>query len=191
MKRAETQPRGADAEKQLAAFIDKFDVPHQRLIRAVRKALRTRFPTAYELAYDNYNFFVIGYSPTERPSDAIVSIAAAANGVGLCFIQGARLPDPQKVLVGSGKQTRFIRLPSAAVLDRPEVKALLAAAAADSKTPFPSSGRGKLVIRSVSAKQRPRRKLARLRPMSERLRDGDDIAAFYAQGLERDRLAAG
>src|SRR6186713_2494164 len=27
--------------------------------------------------------------------------------------------------------------------------------------------------------------------MSERLRDGDDIAAFYAQGLERDRLAAG
>jgi len=87
-----------------------------------------------------------------------VSIAAAANGVGLCFINGARLPDPQKVLVGSGTQTRFIRVPSAAVLDRPEVAALLSAAVADSKTPFPSRGRGKLVIRSVSAKQRPRRK---------------------------------
>jgi hypothetical protein len=110
------------------------------------------------MAYDNYNFFVIGYSPTERPSDAIVSIAAAANGVGLCFIRGASLPDPKKILVGSGKQTRFIRLESADVLQRPEVEALLAAASARARTPFPARGRGSLVIRSVSAKQRPRRK---------------------------------
>ena len=98
---------------------------------------------------------------TRAQPAAVVSIAAGANGVGLCFMQGARLPDPQKVLVGSGKQTRFIRLPSATVLDRPEVKALLAAAAADSKTAFPLRGRGKLVIRSVSSKQRPRRKMVR------------------------------
>ena len=155
------QPAADDPEARLEQFIEKFEPDRQTLIRAIRRKLRKRFPTGTELAYDNYNFFVIGYSPTERPSDAIVSIAAAANGVGLCFIQGARLPDPQKVLVGSGKQTRFIRLPSAAVLDRPEVKALLAAAAADSKTAFPLRGRGKLVIRSVSSKQRPRRKMVR------------------------------
>jgi len=59
------------AEKQLTGFVNKFEPKHRSLIRAVRKALRERFPTAYELAYDNYNFFVIGYSPTERPSDAI------------------------------------------------------------------------------------------------------------------------
>src|SRR6476659_10828753 len=100
----------ADAEEQLRRFIDKFDAQHQTLIRAVRKRLRKRLPTAYELVYANYNFFVIGYSPTERPSDAIVSIAAAANGVDMCFLHGARLPDPKKVLRGSGKQTRFIRL---------------------------------------------------------------------------------
>jgi hypothetical protein len=150
-----------DAETRLQHFIEKFEPEHQTLIRAVRRKLRKRFPTAIEMAYDNYNFFVIGYSPTDRPSDALVSIAAGANGVGLCFIQGARLPDPQKILVGSGKQTRFIRLPSAAVLDRPEVEALLAAAVADANTAFPSGGRGKLVIRSVSAKQRPRRKSPR------------------------------
>jgi len=74
-----------DAERQLAAFIRKFSPIDQRLIRAVRTALRKRFPTANELVYDNYNFFVIGYSPTERPSDAIVSMAARANGVGLFF----------------------------------------------------------------------------------------------------------
>src|SRR3977135_92158 len=97
------------AEEQLRSFVGKFAPPHQAMIRAARKALRKRFPTANELVSDNYNFFVIGYGPTERPSDCFVSIAAAANGVGLCFIHGAKLPDPAKVLVGSGKQTRFIR----------------------------------------------------------------------------------
>ena len=114
----------ADAERQLKKFIAKFEPRHQTLIRAVRKALRKRFPTAYELAYDNYNFFVIGYGSTERPSDAIVSMAAGANGIGLCFIHGASLPDPHNLLLGSGNQTRFIRLESVDVLARPEVEAL-------------------------------------------------------------------
>ncbi|MGH7694068.1 MAG: DUF1801 domain-containing protein, partial [Gemmatimonadaceae bacterium] len=135
---------GAEAEKQLNGFVAKFEPKHQRLIREMRKALRARFATAHELVYDNYNFFVIGYGSSERPSDAIVSIAAGANGVGLCFIHGARLPDPKKVLIGSGKQTRFIRVDSAAVLDRPEVEALIAAAIARANTPLPKTGRGKL-----------------------------------------------
>jgi hypothetical protein len=146
------------AEKQLAAFIAKFEPGHQALIRATRRALRKRFSKGYELVYDNYNFFVIGYSPTERPSDSLVSIAAGANGVGLCFIHGAKLPDPERVLLGSGRQTRFVRLESADVLARPTVRALLAAAMARAKTPFRATGRGKLIIRSISAKQRPRRK---------------------------------
>src|SRR6478735_2597771 len=105
----------ANAEQHLASFIGKFSPTDQRLIRAVRKVLRARFPTANELVYDNYNFFVIGYSPTERPSDSIVSLTAGASGVGFCFIRGASLPDPKKVLLGSGNQTRFIRLESADV----------------------------------------------------------------------------
>jgi hypothetical protein len=149
-------PAPADAERQLAGFIEKFEPANQALIRSVRKALRKRFPTAYELAYDNYNFFVIGYSPTERPSDAIVSLVAGPKGVSLCFIQGARLADPKGLLQGSGNQTRSIRLESAAALAHPDVEALLAAAIADADVPLRSSGRRHLIIRSVSAKQRPR-----------------------------------
>jgi len=148
----------ASPEQRVRGFIAKFEPGHQRLIRAVRKTLRRRFPSAYELAYDNYNFFVLGYGPTERPSDAIISIAAGANGVGLCFIQGARLPDPRRILLGSGSQTRFIRVESPAVLARPAVRALMAAAVARSKVRSRAGGRVTLVIRSVSAKQRPRRK---------------------------------
>ena len=145
-------------ERQLKGFIDKFDPRNRTLIRAVRRALRGIFPTAFELVYDNYNFLAIGYGPNERTSECVVSLAAAANGVGLCFIRGAGLPDPKRILLGSGNQTRFIRLESAAVLRRPEVRALLKAAVARSKTPFPGAGRVRLVIRSVSAKQRPRRR---------------------------------
>jgi hypothetical protein len=85
-------------------------------------------------------------------------MAAGANGVGLCFIRGKGLPDPKRVLQGSGNQTRFLRVESVEVLARPEVKALVAAAVAQSRAPFRGSGRCELVIRSVSAKQRPRRK---------------------------------
>jgi hypothetical protein len=154
MSRASSVPT---ASAQLRSFIGKFAPADQKLIRAVRTAVRRRLPTAHELVYDNYNFFVIGYSPTERPSDAIISIAARANGVGLCFIHGARLPDPKRLLQGSGNQTRFIRLESAARLSHPDVEALVALAVARARTPLASTGRGRLIIRSIAAKQRARR----------------------------------
>ena len=147
----------AEAEKQLKGFIDKFEPKHQNLIRAMRKALRKRLPTANELVYDNYNFFVVGYCSTERPSDCVVSIAAAASGVGLSFYYGATLPDPHGILLGSGNQNRFLRIDSAKMLARPEVEALIAAADAQADIPMPARGGGKLIIRSVSAKQKPRR----------------------------------
>ncbi|MEP7000411.1 MAG: hypothetical protein ABI969_08015 [bacterium] len=65
--------------QQLAAFIAKFDPDVANVIRNCRSALRKIMPTANELVYDNYNFFVIGYCPSERPTDCIVSLAAAAN----------------------------------------------------------------------------------------------------------------
>jgi len=158
MPRIITSSKSSDPEEQLRSFIEKFAPAHQAIIHAARKKLRKRFPTATELAYDNYNFFVIGFGPNDRPSDCIVTIAAAASGVGLCFVRGASLPDPDKVLLGSGKQTRFVRLPSADVLEQPAVQRLLLLAVERARSPLPATGRGKLIIRSVSAKQRPRRK---------------------------------
>jgi hypothetical protein len=157
--RKATRAASTGAEERLQGFIDKFDPPNQRLIRALRKALRKRLPTANELVYDNYNFFVLGYCSTLRPSDCIVSLAAGAHGVGLAFPYcGAALPDPHKLLLGAGSKNRFIRLPTPETLARPEVEALIAAAVKLARTPLPESGKGALVIRSISARQRPRRK---------------------------------
>ena len=130
----------------------------QHRIRACREKLRARFPDAVELVYDNYNFFVIGYGPSPRASDAILSLAAHARGVNLCFLQrGPELPDPTSILRGSGKVARNVPLDSPDDLDRPDIGALIDAALQLAATPMDSSPGPELIIKSVSAKQRPRR----------------------------------
>jgi hypothetical protein len=155
--RGSTTLQGSPA-KQMAAFVDKFDPQIGKVIRACRARLRKLLPTAVELVYDNYNFFVIGFASTERASDTIVSLAAASNGVGLSFYHGATLPDPKMLLLGTGKQNRFIRLPDTRPLQSPDVLELIRAAVTQAKTPLRRGSRGYTVIKSVAAKQRPRRK---------------------------------
>lgn len=160
-KRSATNQSADSPAKQVAGFIAKFDPAIAARARAARSALRKRFPTALELVYDNYNALAIGFSATKRASDCIVSLAVTPRGPALSFYYGATLPDPQKVLQGSGNQNRFIRLESAATLARPEVEALIRAAIAQAKTPLPRTGRGTTIIKSISAKQRPRRSSSR------------------------------
>jgi hypothetical protein len=159
MKFAATRTASAIlAAKQIAGFIAKFEPANAKLIHECRAEIRKLLPAAVELVYDNYNFFVIGYCTTERASDCILSIAAAANGVGLSFYHGASLPDPRHLLLGSGKQNRYVRLPGVETLRSAGVLALINAAVAQAEPPLSSQGGGHTVIKSVSAKQRPRRK---------------------------------
>jgi hypothetical protein len=148
------------SEKKLAGFIAKFAPDRAKEIRAARKKMRALLPTATEMVYDNYNFFVIGYGPTEKASLAIFSIAAQAKGVSLCFLQGAKLPDPTKRLHGSGNVVRSIPLESTKTLDEPEVLTLIHVALERAKLRMDPNGKRCLIIKSVSAKQRPRRRPA-------------------------------
>jgi len=148
-------------EAQLRSFNDRFDPKQQKFIRSIRAALRKRFPTANEMAYDYSTFFVIAYSPTEQGIDAPVSIAARADGVDLYFSHGPQLPDPKKLLQGSGKQVRFVRLESVRHLAHPDVEAFITAALDHARVPLPSKGKGSLIIRTnktLAAKKRPRRR---------------------------------
>ena len=142
------------ASQQLAALLERRPPELAKVARAARAKLRKRLPGAVELVYDTYAL-VIGFSPTERPSDAILSIAIYPRWVNLFFLQGAHLPDPGGVLQGSGHQVRFIRLDAgAARLDSPPVRALITEAVAFADAPF--AGRRRLVIRSISTKTRRR-----------------------------------
>jgi hypothetical protein len=100
---------------------------------------------------------VIGLGPTARASEAVLSIALYPRWVNLFFLQGARLSDPHGLLQGEGSRVRRVLVTDAAVLDVPGVKALIAQAVAASPIPFPGKRRRRMVIKSVSARQRPRR----------------------------------
>jgi len=153
-----TQPeKTVSPSRQLAGFLAKFKPEIRSLGKEALSKLRKRLPTATEFVYDNYYALVIGFGPNERPSDAIFSLVLYPNHVSLCFLQGAQLPDKQKLLLGNGNVVRHIRLADASVLDKPAVRALMADAIDWSKIPFPVKGRRRMFIRLISAKQRPRR----------------------------------
>ena len=148
------------AEAQLRSLIAKFAPAHQRLIGAMRRWLRKRLPTAHEVVYEYYDFFVIRYSPNEHGYEGVLAIRASANGVGLWFNRGKELPDPEKLLRGSGKQTRSIHLEGVSTLACPAVARLIEEAIARNRVPFARTGRGPVVIRSTSAQQRRLRRPA-------------------------------
>jgi len=158
-----TESSQADAGQQLESFLAKYDPEVAAFARRALAKMRKLVPGAVEMVYDNRNWLVIGFSPTERPSEAIFSIVLPPGRVTLCFLQGAGLPDPAKRLQGSGNVVRNIRLfeigePDGHVLDDPEVLALINVALNRAKVPMPAGARRKLIIRAVSPKQRPRRR---------------------------------
>jgi len=145
------------ARKQLDEFIAKYTPEMAAEGKAALSIMTRLLPSATRMVYDNYNGLVVGFSPTERPSDAVVSLLFMPRWITLCFLQnGPELPDPQRVLRGSGNVVRHIRLTGADDLNTPVIRALLKAAIAQADLPFPRGGKGKLVIRSISAKQRTR-----------------------------------
>jgi hypothetical protein len=142
---------------QLARFLAKYTPPIAARARAALARLRKRLPGAIEMVYDNYNALVIGFGPTERASEAVFSIVVYPRWVTLCFLWGAGLPDTERILKGKGKQVRHIVLEEASALDRPGLQNLMTHALDRAAAPFDSAQRGRIVLKSVSKKQRPRR----------------------------------
>ena len=145
------------AEEQLDGFIAKFTPEIAAMTHAVLKKMRKRLPTAVELVYDNYNALAIGFAPGEKTSEAIFSIAVYPRWVSLFLLQAKGVPDPEKLLRGSGSVAKHIVLKSPTDLDLPAVRDLMAAALERAKAPLAEKGKGRVVVKSVSAKQRPRR----------------------------------
>ena len=145
------------AEKSLDRFLDRFTPEVAGLARKALVKLRKWLPHAIELVYDNYNALAIGFAPGERASEGIFSVAVYPTHILFFFLQGAKLPDPDGLLLGGGSVVRHIRLEDEKTLDRADVKAMMATAMEIAKVPFDEKMKHRLVIKSVSAKQRPRR----------------------------------
>ena len=135
------------AESKARELIARFAPAHVRLVEAARRSLKKRLPTAHELIYEYRDWFVISYSPDERGYEGVLALRGSADGVKLYFNRGKGLPDPERLLQGSGTQTRWIALEAASTLRRPAVATLIDEALARNAVPFAPTGRGQEVIR--------------------------------------------
>lgn len=146
-----------EPEDQLELFLGRYTPEVAAIGRDAVARLRKRLPKATVLVYDNYNALAVGFAPSEKASQAILSVALYPRWVNFFFLHGHVLDDPEKRLKGSGTVVRHITLQSADDLDDAYVSALIDQALAKAKVPLDPSARGRLIIKSVSARQRPRR----------------------------------
>jgi hypothetical protein len=149
---------GDSPRAQVTAFMARYRPEVAKIGRAALTSLRKHLPGTVEMVYDNYNALVIGFSTTDRPSDAILSIGLYPRWVNVYFLQDATgLPDPEGILRGTGNWVRSIRLTSPDDIEKPAVRALIAEAVTRADPPIDPTRRRRLAIRAVSAKRRARK----------------------------------
>ena len=122
--------------------------------------MRRRLPGAVELVADTYTGLAIGWGPTERPRDAVLSLVVYPRWVNLFFLRGASLDDPERLLQGTGSRVRHIRLDAATVLDDPAVVRLVRQAAAKAVPPIDAKARRRTRVFAQTANRRARRSKA-------------------------------
>jgi hypothetical protein len=143
-------------EEQLDQFIDRFTPQVAADARGALAMVRTRLPGAVRLVYDNYNALAIAFASNEKASSIVCSIALYPRWASLFLMNGPSLPDPLGLLEGEGGTMRHVKL-TPALIESEGVAALIDAAAASMDLPIDPAGAERLVIKSVSARQRPRR----------------------------------
>ena len=149
-------PKSSERE-QLETFIARFSPEIAARARGALATMRERLPGAVEMIYDNAYALVVGFSPTERPSDAVFSIVIYPRKVSLCFLRGVHVPDPDGLLLGGGNLVRHIRIEDDATLNKRPIRALVRAALEDAGKPFDAKREPQTVIRAISKNRRPRR----------------------------------
>jgi hypothetical protein len=147
-----------NAEKELAEFIAKYTPEIQAQANEALTLIRKRLPDANLLVYDNYNALAIGFCPTEKTSEAVFSLALYPRWVSLFFLKkGDELNDPKSLLKGSGKAIRHVVLKSSDDIVSIDIEQLIANSLTINNWIINKESAGKLIIKSISAKQRPRR----------------------------------
>ena len=146
----------SDGARNLEAFLAKFDDEVADVARASLAWVRSITPGAMERVYDAYNALSIGFATGDSLRETFLHVAVYPRHVNLGFNQGADLADPRKVLVGTGKAVRHVKIDSAARLDDPNLVKLVRAAAKHAGHADDVSAPRRVVVAAVYARQRPR-----------------------------------
>lgn len=149
--------------KDLLKFLKPFGKEITDLVMWLRDFAWDVCPETNELIYDNYNAVAFGWSPTDRPSHTICSIAVgrSSKNVHFGFYWGNEISDPDKILIGEGNQYRYILVTDKNKFPKAYIKKRIIEAYVNSLAKVKDQKQimhGQTIVKSVSEKKRPDKK---------------------------------
>jgi hypothetical protein len=109
------------------AWLENLPAEKKSIIEALRRLIASVAPEADEIIYHN----ALEYGPTDSIFYPICYITVFKTHLNLGFFFGGFLLDPEKLLVGSGKRMRHIKIRSLQECENLAITNLLAQAWAD------------------------------------------------------------
>jgi hypothetical protein len=124
--------RTIGTNKAVADLLEPYSAETQKLALATRELIFKVIPKTIEVV--DLKARLIGYGFGTKYTDMICSLMPTKAGVTLGIGWATELPDPQKLLEGTGKVHRHVKLQSRSDVDDPALKALLKAGIVHWKT---------------------------------------------------------
>ena len=107
----------AKPPKELLDLLKRYDRGVQELTLALRELVLEELAPCCEYIVEVYIVSIL-YGPTHRMKDGICYIGVIKDHVNLGLIRGSELADPQRMLEGTGKQMRHIKIRNMSDLER-------------------------------------------------------------------------
>ena len=103
----------------------------KELVEKLRRLVHSIAPEAVERAYPGWG--VIRYLASERYADRVAYLSPGRDCVNLGFDRAVDLPDPKRLLVGTGARMRHIRIQVGGPFEHEDYLAMIEAAFAEQK----------------------------------------------------------
>lgn len=110
--------------KEVKEYLAGLSAEERKICTKLREVVLRNMPGCNELIAHS----ALGYSTTASSFDRIAYIAPQSGWTNLGFFFGSDIPDPGKLLTGTGKRMRHIKIKEAAQADNPAIDAILQAA---------------------------------------------------------------
>jgi hypothetical protein len=117
-----------DTNDELNELLEAYSPNVRDTALAARSLINGAMPDVKEMVDKSAR--VIGYGFGAGYTDMICTIILSKTGVKLGLVGGAELPDPKRLLEGSGKRHRYVALAKASDVKKPGLESLLMAGVA-------------------------------------------------------------
>jgi hypothetical protein len=120
-------PKRMSPKRLLLEHLERYDPDIAALTLALREMVLEEAPGAHELVHAGYAV-AVAFTFTGKMGGAFCYVAAYRSHVNLGFNHGAALSDPDRLLLGSGRQMRHLRVAAPNDLSLPHIRRFIRAA---------------------------------------------------------------